>query len=298
MGVLVRLVSLLIVLAGGVGLLIWAVISPHPVLYVMGVLAAAAAAAGLLFLLLRTRAEQREGNAPASRRARVVAGGVGTALALVLAVVLVGVPLVARWLPAQEGITQETDLPRGRPVVVAGQTYLAYDRGNGPEGASLIQADLADGSLAWSIAGTAYLTSKGEAVTEEEGVIRYYDSEGELLWETEVPYRQYSPWIVAARSGHVVVYTCEKANDSATECHYVGLDTSGDTAWEHEAPDELPVEQINRLSRGDGPLPVALITESSDDEEGRIVDPVSGDIITRYPHGEPMVHGTTLAVLV
>src|SRR5699024_11367837 len=49
------------------------------------------------------------------------------ALALVLAVVLVGVPLVARWLPAQEGIIQETDLPRGLPVVVAGQTYLAYD---------------------------------------------------------------------------------------------------------------------------------------------------------------------------
>src|SRR5699024_11114559 len=117
----------------------------------------------LLYLLLRTRAEQREGSTPASRRARVVAGGVGTALALALAVVLVGVPLVARWLPTQEGIIQETDLPRGLPVVVAGQTYLAYDTGHGPEGASLIQADLADGSLAWSIAGTGSVTSKGES---------------------------------------------------------------------------------------------------------------------------------------
>src|SRR5699024_8391635 len=104
MGVPVQFVSPLILLEGGVGLLTWAVISPHPVLYVVGVLAAAAAVAGLSFLLFRTRAEQREGSTPASRRARVAAGGVGTALALVLAVVLVGVPLVARWLPAQEGI--------------------------------------------------------------------------------------------------------------------------------------------------------------------------------------------------
>ena len=297
MGVPVRFVSPLILLAGGVGLLTWAVISPHPVLYVVGVLAAAAAVAGLSFLLFRTRAEQREGSTPASRRARVAAGGVGTALALVLAVVLVGVPLVARWLPAQEGIIQETDLPRGLPVVVAGHTYLAYGAGKGPEGASLIQADLADGSLAWSIAGTVYLTSEGAAVTEEEGVIRYYDSEGELLWETEVPYRQHSPWVVAARSGHVVVYTCEKAGESTTECHYIGLDTSGDTAWEHDAPNELPSEQINRLSRGDGPLPVAMITDPSGDEEGRIVDPVSGEIIARYPNGQSRVYGTTLVVV-
>src|SRR5699024_1910870 len=299
MGVLVRFVSPLILLAGGVGLLIWAVVSPHPVLYVMGALAAAAAVAGLLFLLLRTRAEQREGSTPASRRARVVAGGVGTALALALAVVLVGVPLVARWLPTQEGIIRGADSSRGRPVVVAGHTYLAYGTGNGPAGVSLSQVNLADGSRAWSITGLVYLTREGEAVAQEEGMIRYYDSQGQLLWETEEPDDEdEAVRIVAAHSGDVVVDMCTRVDDFSVDCHYGVFDASGDRNWEKEATvvsDLMPRSGGDSAARG-RTLPAALRIVPKPAEVVALIDPSSGETMTRYSleADQAQVYGTTL----
>src|SRR5699024_325948 len=171
----------------GLGLITWAIIRPQPVIYLLGVLVMVLACADMFFRWRRTRAEQREGQTPASRRARWTAGALGAGLGVVVAAALVAVPMLALWLPTNQGVLWRSEDSFGRPLVHAGELYTAYWPGEGPAGTSLNRVALDDGSLSLSIPGHAYLTAEGDIVARVGDQVHYYDKGGQQQWTAEGP---------------------------------------------------------------------------------------------------------------
>src|SRR5699024_6661238 len=194
----------------GLGLITWAIIRPQPVIYLLGVLVTVVSCGDLFVRWRRTRAEQREGQTPASRRARWRAGALAAGLGVVVVAALVAVPLLARWLPTNQGVLWRSADSYGGPVVHAGALYATYYPEEGPGGTSLNRLDLDDGSLSLSIPGHAYLTSEGDIVARVADTIHYYDHNGQQQWTAEVPGDDGTAGVYAAREGTVVVGRCSR----------------------------------------------------------------------------------------
>src|SRR5699024_8913170 len=288
----------------GLGLITWAISRPQPTVYLLGVLVMVLACADMFFRWRRTRAEQREGQTPASRRARWTAGALGAGLGVVVAAALVAVPMLALWLPTNQGVLWRSEDSFGRPLVHAGELYTAYWPGEGPAGTSLNRVALDDGSLSLSIPGHAYLTAEGDIVARVGDQVHYYDKGGQQQWTAEVPGEEGTPGVYAARDGHVVVARCTRDEDdqSLLYCQFVGIGPDGQQVWHRDlvVGDWFMEDEFSREALGArAPLPEALNVRLQDAERTSLIDPTSGAELARYPGDDFLrqhVYGQVLVV--
>ncbi|HLS64510.1 MAG TPA: hypothetical protein VK060_14100 [Ruania sp.] len=288
----------------GLGLITWAIIRPQPVIYLLGVLVTVVSCGDLFVRWRRTRAEQREGQTPASRRARWRAGALAAGLGVVVVAALVAVPLLARWLPTNQGVLWRSADSYGGPVVHAGALYATYYPEEGPGGTSLNRLDLDDGSLSLSIPGHAYLTSEGDIVARVADTIHYYDHNGQQQWTAEVPGDDGTAGVYAAREGTVVVGRCSRDPSDAVVlgCQFVGIGPGGQQEWDRDLmiSDGFIDDEFSREAIGArAPLPEALNLRLQDADRTSLIDPTSGAELARYPGDDLLrqhVYGQVLVV--
>src|SRR5699024_3442128 len=115
----------------------------------------------------------------------------------------------------------------------AGRLYVAYWQDTGPAGTSVNTFDLADGTVGLDIPGWVFLTQEGDLVARHEGTIHYYDPSGQQLWEAPAPRAEHATTRVwAAEGGYVVTGYCSGTPETpALDCHFIGLDPTGEQAW-------------------------------------------------------------------
>src|SRR5699024_2146011 len=141
----------------------------------------------------------------------------------------VAVPLLARWLPTNQGVLWRSADSYGGPVVHAGALYATYYPEEGPGGTSLNRLDLDDGSLSLSIPGHAYLTSEGDSVVGVADTIHYSGNNGQQQCAGEVRGDDRTAGVCAAREGTVVVGRCSSDSSDAgvLGCEFVVIGVGG-----------------------------------------------------------------------
>lgn len=222
----------------GIALVVWSVIVPRSVPFVVGALLIAVAI-GL-------------GVSGARGRLSHVAVVGGAALAAIM----IAVPLGIRTSVASEGVLWRTDEIDASSIVTVIDGAIYSVGWSESTQATVRRFDASDGSVeqTWSHSATrpAYLTDDGGVVflsadtrrspDEVPAVITAFDANGEQRWSTSFPVPEdHSAFVVAAREGHVLVSVCAAAEtdgdqeaDASASCQLSSVTPNGETAWQSD----------------------------------------------------------------
>lgn len=264
----------LVALVTGLGMAAWAVVEPQPAKYIVGVVLVAAGLAIQLYRAQCRRAERAQGVRRTGWRLRLRAGGLGGAVAVLLAVVLIGAPHLAHRAETDSAVIWTADRIRGQLMVVDGTVYAAEAIDE-----TLGSVDVDDGSLAWELSGGTWLPQDGGVIAVDSDELSRYTAEGDLKWQLDLPGGQDEfDGVFAARDGYVVYASCD--SEERPDCHLVGIDPSGQEAWQREL-DTAHLERWDFLASEGEVLPTVVTVPQA--ERGLLIDPESGEVLGGFP---------------
>lgn len=278
-------------LVAGLALAGSAIIAPQPARYIVGVLLVALSVAVLVYRWRRRRAE----HVGSRWRFRVRVGGVSAAVAVLIAGVAIAVPWQDRQAEIDSGVIWRAERIPG-PLDVVDGTVLRTDVLAG-EVSGVV--NLADGSLGWSVPNGRWVTSAGDVIAADADGLRYYSSAGEQQWELQVDGGgDQVDAVYAATEGHLVFAQCGR-NDQVS-CHFVGIDPTGEQAWERDIEISEAFLRDQWGWRGEV-LPEVAVVAQGETEQGLMIDPVSGEDLGTFDrtglarhsiYGEVLVAGS------
>ena len=265
-----------------------AIIAPQPARYIVGVLLVALSAAVLFYRWRRRRAER-----VGSRwRFRVRVGGLSAVLAVLIAGVAIVVPWQDRQAEIDSGVIWRAERIPGQVVVVDG-TVLRTDAQAGEVSDAV---NLADGSVGWSVPDGRWVTSAGDVIAADADGLRSYSSAGEQQWVFELDGGgEQVDAVYAATEGHLVFAECGTSDEET--CHFVGIDPTGEQAWERNI--EISEAFLGDQSGWRGEvLPEVVVVAQRDTEQAMMIDPVSGEDLGTFDRTGLARHSTYGEVLV
>lgn len=280
------------VLAAGIALVVWGVLTPTPFPYLLGLLLTAVAVALLLRQWLQLRWKQTHSGYPSRQRRRrtaMLAGLVG----LCLIVVGAGGPWAARHHVVDSGMKWQADHPHGSLVPVGENVHVVGWPNWGSDENTVSVVDTRDGSIVWGAPGKVYLTHDGGILSLTEDVVSRYDEDGNRRWESTIPVGEHETLrVLAERDGHAILATCGSDNEGQPDelsCLLSGVDPSGNVTWQRtlDGPGiELSLIYFSEVDAKKhlGPVPAAAVFY--DDATPIMIDPATGDNIGSIPERE------------